>query len=99
MAMLASRSQYPGALGNSNGAYRQAALAGAGQGVFASPTESEFSESYDTSDAVRYGSTTKSIDARLTMFRSWDEIKVGDWLKSINCAQYVELFQSKHQIS
>ncbi|PSK40076.1 hypothetical protein B9Z65_8016 [Elsinoe australis] len=82
MAMLASRSQYPGALGNSNGAYRQAALAGAGQGVFASPTESEFSESYDTSDAVR----------------SWDEIKVGDWLKSINCAQYVELFQ-KHNIN
>ncbi|PNS17015.1 hypothetical protein CAC42_4979 [Sphaceloma murrayae] len=82
MAMLASRSQYPGPLGNSNGAYRQAALAGAGQGVFASPTESEFSESYDTSDAVS----------------TWDEGKVGDWLKSINCAQYVELFQ-KHNIN
>ncbi|KAG8630056.1 hypothetical protein KVT40_001675 [Elsinoe batatas] len=83
MAMLASRSQYPGALGNSNGAYRAAALGGvAAQGVFASPTESEFSESYDTSDAVR----------------SWDELRVGDWLKSINCSQYVELFQ-KHNIN
>lgn len=25
--------------------------------------------------------------------RHWDEEKVGDWLKRINCAQYVELFR------
>jgi len=30
----------------------------------------------------------------LTLGRNWDEIRVGDWLKSINCAQYIELFQS-----
>ena len=27
------------------------------------------------------------------MSRHWDEDKVGDWLKRINCAQYVELFK------
>lgn len=27
------------------------------------------------------------------MSRHWDEDKVGEWLKRINCAQYVELFK------
>lgn len=27
------------------------------------------------------------------MDRHWDEDKVGDWLKRINCAQYVDLFK------
>ncbi|KAJ4368873.1 ATP binding [Neocucurbitaria cava] len=48
--------------------------------MFASPTESEFSEIYDAPDAVRH----------------WDEDKVSDWLKRINCAQYVDLFKHNH---
>lgn len=49
--------------------------------AFTSPTESEFSESYK--DA--YGSVLE-----------WDEVRVGDWLKSINCAQYVDVFKKNH---
>ncbi|KAK3698234.1 ATP binding [Vermiconidia calcicola] len=46
--------------------------------VFTSPTESEFSESYaDTPDSVQL----------------WDEARVGDWLRSINCGQYVDIFR------
>lgn len=26
--------------------------------------------------------------------RNWDEDRVGDWLRSINCNQYVDLFRS-----
>ena len=48
--------------------------------MFASPTESEFSEIYDAPDSVRH----------------WDEDKVGDWLKRINCSQYIELFKVNH---
>lgn len=29
------------------------------------------------------------------MYRNWDEQRVGDWLVSINCGQYVEIFKSK----
>jgi mitogen-activated protein kinase kinase kinase len=49
--------------------------------MFASPTESEFSEIYDAPDAVRH----------------WDEDKVADWLKRINCSQYVDLFKRMSQ--
>ena len=50
-------------------------------GVFTSPTESEFSESYrDAPESVQ----------------DWDEVRVGDWLKSINCAQYVDLFRKNN---
>lgn len=70
-------------MGNGPGAsYRTPGIAGAAAGAFASPTESEFSEPYDVSDSVR----------------TWDETRVGDWLKSINCAQYVELFH-RHNIN
>ncbi|PVH99255.1 protein kinase byr2 [Periconia macrospinosa] len=48
--------------------------------LYASPTESEFSEAYDAPDAIR----------------RWDEEKVGEWLKRINCAQYVELFKQNN---
>ncbi|GAB7360535.1 hypothetical protein MBLNU230_g8483t1 [Neophaeotheca triangularis] len=86
MTALASRSPYPApsssmpATHYPTNAYRLpgAAAAASGQGVFTSPTESEFSDSYkDNSDSVR----------------DWDEGRVGDWLKSINCSQYVELFR------
>jgi mitogen-activated protein kinase kinase kinase len=52
----------------------------ADQTMFESPTESEFSEIYDAPDAVR----------------NWDEDRVVDWLKSINCSQYIELFRKNN---
>ncbi|KAK5093252.1 ATP binding, partial [Cryomyces antarcticus] len=51
-----------------------------GHGVFASPTESEFSETSGAHGSVR----------------DWDEERVGAWLRSINCSQYVELFQQNN---
>ncbi|KAF1993355.1 Pkinase-domain-containing protein [Amniculicola lignicola CBS 123094] len=92
MAMLASKSPYPTPSLNGGGsqssapysgvsAYRtHATAARAEHAFFASPTESEFSELYDAPDSVRH----------------WDEDKVGDWLKRINCVQYVELFKRNH---
>ncbi|KAM3415854.1 hypothetical protein BST61_g9358 [Cercospora zeina] len=50
-----------------------------GHGVFTSPTESEFSESYR--------------DVGGSNVLQWDEERVGEWLKSINCAQYVDMFK------
>ncbi|OQO08316.1 hypothetical protein B0A48_06186 [Cryoendolithus antarcticus] len=52
---------------------------GTNHNVFTSPTESEFSESYreSTGEAVQ----------------DWDEVRVGEWLKSIDCAHYVDLFR------
>lgn len=92
MAMLASKSPYPAPSlgggssqpstqysGSSMSTYRSHATAArTEQPFFASPTESEFSELYDAPDSIRH----------------WDEDKVGDWLKRINCPQYVELFKS-----
>ncbi|EFR00706.1 ste/ste11/ste11-unclassified protein kinase [Nannizzia gypsea CBS 118893] len=49
-------------------------------GLFTSPTESEFSEGADQLDPVR----------------SWDEKKVGEWLHSIRCGQYEPLFKANH---
>ncbi|KAL2052340.1 hypothetical protein ABVK25_007499 [Lepraria finkii] len=46
-------------------------------GPFMSPTESEFSESGDGQDSIR----------------SWDEKRVGEWLRAINCPQYEQLFK------
>jgi mitogen-activated protein kinase kinase kinase len=46
-------------------------------GFFASPTESEFSEHFDVAP---------------TSVKAWDEHRVAEWLKSINCAQYIEIF-------
>ncbi|KAH8730441.1 hypothetical protein GQ44DRAFT_768213 [Phaeosphaeriaceae sp. PMI808] len=91
--MLASKSPYPTpSLGGSSSqasaqynssisSYRNhGSNARAEHSVFASPTESEFSEIYDAPDAVRH----------------WDEDKVADWLKRINCSQYAELFKHNH---
>lgn len=52
-------------------------------GVFTSPTESEFSES------CKDGAVRDSV-------ADWDESRVGDWLRSISCGQYVELFRKNH---
>ncbi|KAH0559515.1 hypothetical protein GP486_003972 [Trichoglossum hirsutum] len=51
-----------------------------GHGIVASPTDSEFSEIYDASEHIR----------------SWDEKQVGEWLRSINCAQYEALFKGDY---
>ena len=52
-----------------------------GHGVFTSPTESEFSDSYkEARDSV--------LD--------WDEDRVGEWLRSINCSQYIDVFRKNN---
>ena len=55
-----------------------------GHNLFTSPTESEFSDSYKES--------TGGKDS----VQEWDELRVGEWLRSINCGQYAELFRRNH---
>ena len=57
-----------------------AAPASAYEELFTSPTESEFSET----------------DDGLGDIRSWDEKKVGDWLHTIRCGQYEQLFRTNN---
>ncbi|KAL8736980.1 MAG: hypothetical protein Q9181_002148 [Wetmoreana brouardii] len=91
MAMLASKSSYPSSMGMGSAqassssqysstlaSHRTPVIGSSHNGPFASPTESEFSDGYDTSD---------------TAVRSWDERRVCEWLRSINCAQYEQLFK------
>ncbi|KAF2190667.1 protein kinase byr2 [Zopfia rhizophila CBS 207.26] len=93
MAMLASKSPYPApSLGgpssqssaqynSSVSTYRNHSTAARSEhALYASPTESVFSEIYDAPDAIKH----------------WDEDKVGEWLKRINCSQYIELFKKNH---
>ncbi|KAJ4335446.1 ATP binding [Didymella glomerata] len=93
MAMLAAKSPYPtpslgGGPSQATSQYNatmnnyrsHTSAARADQTMFESPTESEFSEIYDAPDAVR----------------NWDEDRVVDWLKSINCSQYIELFRKNN---
>jgi mitogen-activated protein kinase kinase kinase len=76
--LASSSSQTSSQYSASVSSYRnQGAASRADQSLYASPTESDFSEVYDAPDAVRH----------------WDEDKVGDWLKRINCAQYADLFR------
>ncbi|KAI9693465.1 MAG: ATP binding [Bogoriella megaspora] len=82
MAMLASKSPYPAPLGLGSGptstSYRNlSALSNGTNGVFASPTESEFSGITDNGDSVR----------------TWDEERVAEWLATINCSQYADIFR------
>lgn len=49
-------------------------------GLFTSPTNSEFSDASDGLDSIR----------------NWDEKKVVDWLHSIRCGQYEQLFISNN---
>lgn len=66
MAVLASKTSYPSSMGmgsnsttsvgpypNTVANYRTPAIGSSRNGPFASPTESEFSESYDPPDSVR----------------------------------------------
>ncbi|KAF1820894.1 Pkinase-domain-containing protein [Dissoconium aciculare CBS 342.82] len=86
MAAIATRSAYPAGgmtIGMPGNHFRTApnANAGLGHGVFTSPTESEFSDSYRSGlDAVQ----------------DWDESRVCDWLASINCGQYVDIFRKNN---
>ena len=91
MTSLASRQPYPAPLGSagmppSTAHYRvppsAAAAVGGTNHVFTSPAESEFSESYRDNAA-------ESV-------QDWDESRVGDWLRSINCGQYVDVFRRNH---
>ena len=83
MTTIASRTPHPAPshANMSAGHYRVPTATnvnGSHANVFTSPTESEFSDSYkDTRDSV--------LD--------WDETRVGDWLRSINCGQYVDVFR------
>ncbi|KAK5729530.1 ATP binding [Elasticomyces elasticus] len=57
--------------------------------VFTSPTESEFSDTYRSTHTDNTSTSTSAIE-------TWDESKVADWLRSINCAQYIPLFLQNH---
>jgi len=48
-------------------------------GLIASPTGSEFSDGPGASDDIR----------------NWDERRVGEWLRSINCHKYHNVFMGK----
>lgn len=49
-------------------------------GIFTSPTASDFSEGHDGLESIR----------------AWDENKVADWLHSIRCGQYEPVFKSNN---
>lgn len=90
MAVLASKAPYGSSMGMGpsqpsvvsqyalNFSNHKASAAQTSQNAaFLSPTESEFSEPSDGQDSIR----------------SWDEKRVGEWLRAINCAQYEQLFK------
>jgi hypothetical protein len=56
-------------------------------GFFASPTESEFSEHFDKM------SSPTSLSSSV---KSWDEGRVADWLRTINCGQYTDIFTTNN---
>jgi len=79
MAMLASRQPFPAPLGSSSSAIANYRIQTRENNnhFFASPTESEFSERYDAPESVQL----------------WDEDRVAEWLRSIGCGQYIDLFK------
>ncbi|KAK6002320.1 hypothetical protein QM012_001958 [Aureobasidium pullulans] len=80
MAMLASKPSFPTAMGGATYQTTSTAYRNNNNGVYGSPTESEFSDSSRMSDTVK----------------NWDEQRVGEWLVSINCGQYVGIFKSNN---
>ncbi len=88
--MLATKSGYSFHGSSSQAAMRQypessqmthlAAPSSAYEELFTSPTESDFSDYNDGLDSIR----------------SWDGKKVGDWLHSIRCGQYEQLFRANN---
>ena len=64
--------------------------------IYASPTDSEFSEAYSDADDIRYARSyifATGLKVKLTRRRRWDERRVGEWLRSINAGQYVDNFR------
>lgn len=88
--MLASKTPYASSFGNSQQApirtvseeshRTQVSAMPTQDGMFTSPTNSEFSDVYDGLDSIR----------------AWDEKKVGEWLHTIRCGQYESLFKSNN---
>lgn len=79
MALLSSKSPYP--TSQYAATYRVTAAATRDHpGFFASPTESEFSEHYDSPSSVK----------------NWDEDRVAEWLQSMNFSNYVSMFMSQN---
>ena len=77
MALLSAKAPFP--TSQYAATYRVPASSARGEhhGFFASPTESEFSEHFET--------------APLSV-KDWDEKRVAEWLRSINCGQYIDIF-------
>ncbi|KAL9128903.1 MAG: hypothetical protein Q9217_002525 [Psora testacea] len=92
MAVLASKAPYTSSIGMAPNQpsvvsqyavnYRKPVVSGETHNgaPFLSPTESEFSEDNEGPESIR----------------SWDEKRVGDWLRGINCGQYEQLFKVNH---
>jgi len=91
MAMLASKSPYPAPLASASiqqstmpmsagPTSRRVLVVPANTQAFASPTESEFSDSIDGPDSAK----------------NWDEERVCDWLHTINCGHYEKLFKKNN---
>ncbi|KAG9542220.1 hypothetical protein KCU77_g5046, partial [Aureobasidium melanogenum] len=80
MAMLASKPSFPTAMGGATYQNTSSAYRNNNNGVYGSPTESEFSDSSRMSDTVK----------------NWDEQRVAEWLISINCGQYVDIFKNNN---
>lgn len=82
--------------------HKTSAAQGSQNAAFLSPTESEFSEPSDGQDSIRYAMCSQAYSGRLSLRErlliaiccsSWDEKRVGEWLRAINCAQYEQLFK------
>jgi mitogen-activated protein kinase kinase kinase len=88
--MLASKSPYTANVGSSqhslsrniseSSVRTQTTSMALQDGLFTSPTDSEFSDVYDGLDSIR----------------AWDEKKVGEWLHSIRAGQYESLFKANN---
>lgn len=96
MAMLASKPSFPSAMGSATYQNTSPAFRNNNNGAYGSPTESEFSDSSRMSDTVKYvqiHSQLASSQSLICVCRNWDEHRVGEWLLSINCGQYVDIFK------
>ncbi|RPA83771.1 Pkinase-domain-containing protein [Ascobolus immersus RN42] len=81
MAVLASKSQYaPHQLPSFSSGLKSGGFMMNSSGLIASPTASEFSDGPGASDDIR----------------SWDERRVGEWLRSINCHKYHNVFMENN---
>ena len=91
MAVLASKVPYstlgmgvkqPPVISQYTASYRKPVGSGdvhGGGGAFLSPTESEFSVNDGGEESIK----------------SWDENRVGEWLRGINCGQYEHMFKGR----